>query len=174
MTSAQPPEPGPLVAAPVRRPTVALRVAVTHGDTTRRVDIELAGTQSVAVEDGVSTTFPTDRLWPTIRDLLPPVGHLQDEPQGRPAPEPRQPGPGFVEACEASVVIATVVGEGDRLGSVVVRSWLATADELWSVEQHGDGSTTLRPQAPGAVADLVIWDVTGAMEALVRSLEDAS
>ncbi|WP_134741075.1 hypothetical protein [Nocardioides sp. 503] len=174
MTSAQPHEPGPLDAGRPRRPTVALRVAVTHAETTRRVDIELAGAQSVAVEDGVSTSFPTDQLWPTIRELLPPVGPLREDPQGRPAPEPREPGPGFVQACEASVVIATVVGEGDRLGSVVVRSWLTTADELWSVEQHGDGSTTIRPQAPGAVADLVIWDVTGAMEALVRALEDAS
>jgi hypothetical protein len=161
-------------AAPPGRPTVALRVAVTYADTTRRVDIELAGTESVAVEDGVATPFPTDRLWPTVRELLPPLAHLRADPQGTPAPEPREPGPGFVEACVASVVIATVVGEGDRLGSVVVRSWLATDDELWSVEQHGDGTTTIRPHAEGAVADQLIWDVTGAMETLVRVLEDAS
>ena len=166
MTPASPPAPP--------RPTVALRVAVTNAAHTRRVDIELAGSQSVAVEDGVATTFPTDLLWPTVRELLPLLAHLRADPRGAPAPEPREPGPGFVEACVASVVIATVVGEGERLGSVVVRSWLATDDELWSVEQHPDGTATLRPHPDGAVADLLVWDVTGAMETLVRVMEDAS
>lgn len=156
------------------RPTVALRVVVTYDGSTRRVDLELGGTESVAVEDGTVTTFPTEQLWPTIRELLPPLGHLRADPRGATMTEERQPGPTFVEDCVASVVIATVVGEGEQLGSVAVRSWLATATELWSVTPHGDGTTTVTAAPDGAVADLVIWDVTGALETLVRALEDAS
>lgn len=156
------------------RPTVALRVVVTYDGSTRRVDLELGGKESVAVEDGTVTTFPTEQLWPTIRDLLPPLEHLRADPRGATLAEDRSPGPTFVEDCVASVVIATVVGEGEQIGSVAVRSWLATATELWSVTQHGDGTTTVTAAPDGAVADLVIWDVTGALETLVRALEDAS
>ena len=156
------------------RPTVALRVVVTYDGSTRRVDLELGGAQSVAVEDGTVTPFPTEQLWPTVRELLPPLDHLRADPHGATATDDRRPGPTFVEDCVASVVIATVVGEGDRIGSVAVRSWLATETELWSVTQHGDGSTTVTVAPEGALADLVIWDVTGALETLVRVLEDAS
>lgn len=156
------------------RPTVALRVVVTYDGSTRRVDLELGGAQSVAVEDGTVTPFPTEQLWPTVRELLPPLDHLRADPRGATATDDRRPGPTFVEDCVASVVIATVVGEGDRIGSVAVRSWLATETELWSVTQHGDGSTTVTVAPEGALADLVIWDVTGALETLVRVLEDAS
>lgn len=173
MTSAEPIEPG-LNEAGTPRPTVALRVVVTYDDTQRRVDLELGGAESTKVEDGTVTTFPTERLWPTIRELLPPLDHLRADPQGTPMTDDRRPGPGFAEECVASVVIATIVGEGDQIGSVAVRSWLATATELWSVAQHGDGSTSVTAAPDGAVADLVIWDVTGALETLVRVLEDAS
>lgn len=173
MTSAAASEPG-LNDTGSPRPTVALRVVVTYDDTTRRVDLELGGAESVAVEDGTVTTFPTEQLWPTIRELMPPLDHLRADPRGATMAEERHPGPTFVDDCVASVVIATVVGEGDQIGSVAVRSWLATATELWSVTQHGDGTTTVTAAPDGAVADLVIWDVTGALETLVRALEDAS
>ena len=173
MTS-DPIDPGLTDTAGPPRPTVALRVVVTYDDTTRRVDIELGGAESLAVEDGIVTAFPTQELWPTIRELLPAVGHLRADPRGAPMTDDRTPGPTFVEDCVASVVIATIVGEAEQIGSVAVRSWLATPDELWAVTQHGDGTTTVAAAPDGAVADLVIWDVTGALETLVRVLEDAS
>lgn len=174
MTSAVPPEPGPTDTGRSPRPTVALRVVVTYDGSTRRVDLELGGVESVMVEDGIAAPFPTEQLWPTIRELLPPLDHLRADPRGATTHEERGPGPTFAADCVASVVIATVVGEGEQVGSVAVRSWLATPTELWSVTQHGDGTTTVAAAPDGAVADLVIWDVTGALETLVRVLEEAS
>lgn len=147
-------------------PTVALRLVTTYDDTTRRIDIALAGPESVAVEDGVSTTFPTERLWPVVRGLLPPVPQLTADPEGRPATEHRDPGPGFADDCRAFVALATVVD--DR---VTVRTWLATDDELWSVTPRTDGTTDVRPAPDGAVADLLVWDVTAALEVLVAQAE---
>lgn len=147
-------------------PAVALRLVTTYDDRTRRVDIALAGSESTAVEDGVATTFPTEQLWPTIRELLPPVAQLRADPRGRPSPEVRAPGPEFVEDCRAFVALATVVDE-----RVSVRTWLATDEELWAVTPRSDGSTDLRPAAEGAVADLLVWDVTAALEVLVADAE---
>jgi hypothetical protein len=168
---------------------VALRLVATvdeegpAGDsvsTTRRVDFLVAAETSVAVEEGRSTSFPTARLWPEVRDRLPDLPHLRADPRGRPAPPPREPGEGFVEACRAYVVLATVVTDGGPLapdstpadaGVVGVRTWLATDDELWSTTPRPDGTTDVRPSAEGAVGDLVLWDVTAAFEALVRLAE---
>lgn len=173
---------GPVPGAPA----VALRLVATHdapgptGETvssTRRVDFLVAADTSVAVEDGRTTSFPTARLWPEVRDRLPDVPHLRDDPHGRPAPPPREPGEGFTEACRAYVVLATVVTDGAELadetspadaGVVAVRTWLSTDDELWSVTPRPDGGTDVRPAADGALGDLLIWDVTAAFEALVR------
>lgn len=156
----------PSTPASSEPPAVALRLVTTYDDRTRRVDIALGGAESVAVEDGVATTFPTERLWPVVRELLPPVQQLTADPRGRPAPERRDPGPGFAEDCRAFVALATVVDE-----RVSVRTWLATDDELWSVEARADGTTDLRPAAEGAVADLLVWDVTAALEVLVADAE---
>ncbi len=147
-------------------PAVALRLVTTYDDRTRRIDIALTGPESVAVEDGETTTFPTERLWPVVRGLLPPLPQLTADPEGRPATEHRDPGPGFAEDCRAFVALATVVD--DR---VTVRTWLATDDELWSVTPRTDGTTDLSPAPDGAVADLLVWDVTAALEVLVAQAE---
>jgi hypothetical protein len=146
-----------------QEPAIAVRLVTTVGETTRRVDVAIAGEESVAVEDGATTVFPTARLWPVVRELLPPLPHVQADPAGRVLPEPREPGPDFVEQCRAFVAVTTVVDE-----SVTVRSWLATDDELWSVTPQPDGSTVVRPAADGAIADLLVWDVTAALEALLH------
>ena len=64
------------------------------------------------------------------------------------------------------VALATVVDE-----RVSVRTWLATDDELWSVTPQADGSTDISPAPDGAVADLLVWDVTAALEVLVADAE---
>ncbi|MFB9314345.1 hypothetical protein [Nocardioides plantarum] len=147
-------------------PAVALRLVTTYDDRTRRVDIALSGAESVAIEDGETTTFPTERLWPVVRELLPPMQQLKADPEGRPATDHRNPGPGFAEECRAFVALATVVDE-----RVSVRTWLATDDELWSVTPQADGSTDISPAPDGAVADLLVWDVTAALEVLVAEAE---
>lgn len=149
-------------------PAVALRLVTTYDDRTRRVDIALAGQESVAVEDGEVTTFPTQRLWPVVRELLPPMRHLQADPEGRPATDDRVPGPDFAEDCRAFVAVATVV-EGNQ--QVSVRTWLATDEELWAVTPQPDGTTDISPAPDGAVADLLVWDVTSALETLVHEAE---
>ncbi len=113
------------------------------------------------MEDGVETPFETARLWPVLRDLLPAFDHLRAHPRGRPLPPPREAPPGFAESCRAFVSIATVTSESD---DVAVRSWLATDDELWAVGPDGAG---VRPAADGELADLLVWDVTGAFETLL-------
>jgi hypothetical protein len=143
-------------------------------DTARRVDLELRGSRGVAVEDGVVTTFPAAQLWPVVRDLLPPVERLRAAPTGRPMADGHAPGPTFVEDCRAMVVLATVVGDDERDEHVAVRTWLTTEDELWRVTAHADGTSEVRSAPPGSVAELLVWDVTAAMEALVRALEAAS
>ncbi len=153
---------------------VGIRLVTAHGETTRRIDLQLIGSSGLAVEDGLVTTFEAGRLWPTIRDLLPPMEQLTADPAGRPAPEPAQlPGPGWDRQCRAMVslaVVTTAGGEGDGRdrGPVVVRTWFATEDGgLWSATPLPDGSTDIRRAPEGALADLLIWDVAGALEALV-------
>ena len=116
-----------------RRPAVALRLVTTYDDRTRRVDIALAGAESVAVEDGRGDDVP---------DRAAVAGGARaaaaDAPaHGRPARAGRRPTTAtrdrtFVEDCRAFVALATVVDE-----QVSVRTWLATDDELWSVTPAG-------------------------------------
>lgn len=142
-------------------PAVGLRLVVKHDDSTRRVDVALSGTQAVLVEDGVETPFETSQLWPVLRDLLPAFDHLRANPRGRPVPPTREAPAGFAESCRAFVSIATVTTADD---DVAVRSWLATDDELWAIGPDGAG---VRPAAEGELADLLVWDVTGAFETLL-------
>jgi hypothetical protein len=152
---------------------VGIRLVSAHGDTTRRIDLQLVGSRGLAVEDGLVTTFEAARLWPTIRDLLPPLDQLTADPAGRPTPEPAQvPGPGWDRQCRAMVSLAVVATGGGKAQQdrepVVVRTWFATEDGgLWSATPLHDGSTDVRRAPEGALADLLIWDVTGALEALV-------
>lgn len=150
------------------RPQVAIRLVTTYDGATRRIDLALRGSQGVLVEDGVSTSFEVRRLWPVLRDLLPPLDQLRADPPPRPTTLGPPPGPTFAEDCRALVVIATVVGDETNNHEVSVRTWLADDDELWSV-----GNEPRRAE-PGALAEHVVWDVTAAMEALVRVLEAAS
>lgn len=154
------PTPGP--------PQVALRLVTTYDGATRRVDLALRGSEATLVEDGVTTPFPTRRLWPVLRDLLPPLDQLRADPPPRPTTPGPPPGATFADDCRALVVIATVVGDDTETAEVSVRTWLATDDELFSVGAEP------RQAEPGALAELLVWDVTAAMEALVRALEAAS
>jgi len=147
-------------------PTVGLRLVTKHDDHTRRVDIALVGNQAVLVEDGVETSFETAQLWLVLRDLLPAFDHLRANPRGRPVPPRRDAPPGFAESCRAFVSIATMTSEDEQ---VAVRSWLATDDELWAVGPDGAG---VRPAAEGELADLLVWDVTAAFEALLAARHD--
>lgn len=155
-------------AAPAPSPQVGLRLVTTYGDTTRRVDIALRGSRAVLVEGRTATDFPVERLWPVVRDLLPPLDHLRADPPPRRTTPGGPPGATFADDCEALVVLATVVGDGATTHEVAVRTWLATATELFAV------GTQPRRAEPGALAELLVWDVTAAMEALVRTLEAAS
>ncbi|WP_139980154.1 hypothetical protein [Nocardioides litoris] len=161
----------PAPSTTAEEPLVALRLATTYADRTRHVDVGLRGRESVVAVDGEATTFPTERLWPVLRDLLPPLAQLRADPRTRPAPpdEERTPGPGFVDDCRALVAVATVAGD-----EVTVRTWLATDDELWSVEPRPDGTTRTTEAPAGALADLLVWDVTAALEALVLADRSAS
>jgi hypothetical protein len=153
-------------------PQVGLRLVTTYDDTTRRIDLALRGSQGVLVEDGVSTQFPLQRLWPVLRDLLPPLDQLRADPPQRATTLGGPPGPGFVDDCRAYAVLATVVGDGTSSEQVSVRTWLATDDGLWSVTPGAEDQ--VRQAEPGALAELLVWDVTAAMETLVRALEAAS
>jgi hypothetical protein len=155
-------------------PRVALRLVTTYDDVTRRVDLQLRGTQGVAVENGVATPFPSAQLWPVVRELLPPLDLLRAAPTGRPLDGGHAPGPGFVEDCRAMVVLATVVGDEEHDDHVAVRTWLTTDDELWRITPHPDRTSDVRSAPAGSLAELLVWDVTAAMEALVRVLEGAS
>ena len=99
---------------------VGIRLVSAHGDTTRRVDLQLVGSRGLAVEDGLATTFEAERLWPTVRTLLPPLDQLTADPAGRRTTEPAQvPGPGWDRQCRAMVslaVVATAGGEAAEAG----------------------------------------------------------
>ena len=140
-------------------PSVELRIVTTYDDRTHRVDVRITGSRGVLLEDGQETPFETARLWPTVRALLPPLDQLRADPPSTREPAPdRAPGPNWVAECRAMVAIAT----GTETNQVV-RTWFATAEELWSAEPGA-----VRSARPGDLADLLIWDVTGALEALVR------
>jgi len=153
-------------------PMVGIRLVTAHADSTRRIDLQLMGSRGLAVEDGLATTFEAARLWPTVRDLLPPLDQLRADPAGQGATEPaRLPGPGWDEQCRAMVSLAVLAAPGGADAAapeVVVRTWFATEDgDLWSATPLPDGTTDIRVAPSGALADLLIWDVTGALEALV-------
>jgi hypothetical protein len=161
--------PTPLTT-PRAQPTLAVRLVTTYADTTRRVDLQVSGSSAVAVESGRVTPFETARLWPTVRELLPPVDPLRADPSGRRHPaELRRPAPGWADECRAMVSLATVAGVDTDPASVVVRTWFATDDELWSATPLPDGTTDVRLAVPGELAELLVWDVTGALEALVHT-----
>lgn len=154
-------------------PMIAVRLVTTYGpaddQTTRRVDLQISGSRGVAHEDGVATPFETERLWPTVRDLLPPIEHLRaDPPARRTAPPAREPGPGWAGRTRAMVALA-VVSAPDGLETespeVAVRTWFATDDDLWEATPNG-----VVAAVPGDLADRLVWDVTGALEALVRQV----
>ena len=154
---------------------VGIRLVTAHEEATRRIDVQLVGSRGVVVEDGLATSFEAARLWPTLRDLLPPLDQLRADPVGQMATEPAQvPGPGWDEQCRAMVSLAVVAAPGGADAAepdVVVRTWFATEDGgLWSATPQPDGTTDIRLAPPGALADLLIWDVTGALEALVAGV----
>jgi hypothetical protein len=155
------------------QPMIAVRVAVTVGEKTERVDIEITGSRAVAREGDSQTSFETRNLWPAVRDLLPRYGGLRADPRGTPVrADAERPGPTWVDDCRAVVNIATVAapyGVGTEEPSVVVRNWFATEDALWSAEALVDGTTDVRKAPEGALADLLVWDVTGAMDLLVEA-----
>jgi len=160
-------------AEPTDPPQLGIRLVTVYDDSTRRVDLQLVGTRGVAVEDGLATTFEAGALWPTVRALLPPLDQLRADPAGLPSPDPdRVPEPGWDTHCRAMVSLAVVaLGAGPDEPEVVVRTWFATEDdELWSATPLPDGRTDLRLAAPGSLADLLIWDVTGALESLVAGV----
>ncbi|WP_243060161.1 hypothetical protein [Nocardioides sp. SR21] len=139
-------------------PALALRIVSRYDDVSRRVDVEITGSRGVLHEDGRATEFETARLWPTVRALLPPLDQLRADPPAHRSPTPdRAPGPDWATECRAMVAIAT--GTDAR---PVVRTWFATDDELWSAEVG-----SVRLARPGDLADLLVWDVTGALETLV-------
>ena len=152
-------------------PMIAVRLACTYGppddQVTRRVDLQIDGSRGVAHEDGVATPFETERLWPTVRELLPPVEHLRADPPARRTPRPeREPGPGGAGRCTAMGALAVVTapdGLATEDPEVAVRTWFATAEDLWEATPTG-----VLPANPGDLADRLVWDVTGALEALLR------
>lgn len=139
-------------------PTLALRIVSSYDGASRRVDIEITGSHAVLHEDGRATELETTQLWPTVRALLPPLDQLRADPSPRLAPPPeRTPGLGWAESCRAMVAIATIT-ESER----VVRTWFATDDDLWAATPG-----VVRVARPGELAELLVWDVTGALETLV-------
>lgn len=157
-------------------PTIAVRLVSTYdpadAQATRRVDLQITGSSGVVHENGRATPFDTALIWPTVRDLLPPVGPLLADPTGRRGTAPdRTPGPGWAEQCRAMVALAVVAapeGLDTESPQTVVRTWFATDDELWSATPLPSGGTDLRLATPGDLAELLVWDVTGALEALLR------
>lgn len=181
MSLSAPPPTAPPLTPSGARPAVAIRLVTTYGDATRRVDLQVSGSQGQAVEAGRVTPFDTARLWPTVRDLLPPLDPLRADPsRARHRTEPRTPGPGWAEECRAMVTLATVTGADPDAApdptsdpaAVVVRTWFATDDELWSAAPLPDGTTDVRLATPGDLAELLVWDVTGALETLVHALPE--
>lgn len=150
---------------------IAVRLVTTYGSaayqTTRRVDLEINGSRGVAHEGGVATPFETERLWPTVRELLPPIDHLRADPPTRRTTTPqREPGPGWAGRTRAMVALAVVTaadGLATESPEVGVRTWFATDEDLWEATPNG-----VVAAVPGDLAERLVWDVTGALEALVR------
>ena len=153
---------------------VGIRLVTAHGETTRRIDLQLVGSRGLAVEDGLVTTFEAGRLWQTIRDLLPPLDQLTADPAGRRPPEPAQvPGPGWDRQCRAMVSLAVVAtGGGEEADRTAARSSSAPGSPPRTAAcgrprpcPTARPTSGARPKAPWPTCS--IWDVTGALEALV-------
>ncbi|MXG89192.1 hypothetical protein [Nocardioides flavescens] len=171
------------VSPPTSPPMVAIRIVAQYdapqGEQVRRVDLQLTGSRAVALEDGGATEFETAQLWPFVQELLPPLDVMRADPAGRRAPQqPRRPGEGWAQQCVAAVTIATAAapqGTATTDPEVVTRSWFATGEStggeaLWSATPTPQG-TDVREEPLGALADTLVWDVTGALEVLVRRAE---
>ncbi|GAA4671213.1 hypothetical protein [Nocardioides nanhaiensis] len=172
-----PAPPAARLADPATGPRVALRLVTTHEDRTRRLDVVVQGQTSALLEGGEQTLFSTERLWPVLREELPPLDALRAAPRGRLLHDAAEPGPTFVADCRAHVSLATLVATGPEpvaATEVALRSWLATETGLWSVTPTAEGGTRVLSAPEGALADHLVWDVSAAMEALVRGLEATS
>ncbi|MDT0203654.1 hypothetical protein [Nocardioides sp. AE5] len=148
-------------------PRIVLQISVTEGEATRRAGIVLTGSRGILEADGETAGFASRDLWRVVRDLLPDVSHLRHDPAPVAGHRPEPPeAEGFAEDCRAVVAIVTGIEDEE---AVALRTWLATATEVYAVEPGGPVTA-----APGAVASGLVWDVTGAMERLVHTLGAAS
>ncbi|MDF9715787.1 hypothetical protein INN71_10870 [Nocardioides sp. ChNu-153] len=183
---------------PPDAPHVALRVAVTTGTTTVRSDLVLLGsrgalrtpvapTAAAGAPAGApgprTTTFPTAALWPTVRNLLPDLAHVVADPAIS-RPEDRTEPPADLATTALHVVTTSVgahvptapavpgpPGATPPPDSLAVRTWLVTATGLYGVGEGPLGTTIVTGERAGALAATLQWDVAGALDHLVRLLE---
>ncbi|MFW6773666.1 hypothetical protein ACOACO_05245 [Nocardioides sp. CPCC 205120] len=192
---ATPPTPGlpGVPGLPPDAPHVAVRVAVTTGTRTVRSDLVLLGSRGalrtpVAAAAGGpterpgapgprTTTFPTAALWPTVRGLLPDLPHVVADPAIS-RPEDRTEPPADLAATALHVVTTSVgahapaaPGATPPPDSLAVRTWLVTATGLYGVTEGPLGTTIVTGERAGALAATLQWDVAGALDHLVRLLE---
>src|SRR5262245_14165993 len=115
-------------------PTVVLRIVTSYDDVRRRVDVEITGSRAVLHEDGRATPFETERLWPVVRELMPPLDQLRADPPRHRSPAPAvAPGEDWANRCRALVVIAVAPrGLENESPEPVLRTWFATDDEIWA------------------------------------------
>lgn len=146
---------------------IAVRLAVTEDDTTTHADLLLTGSRGQVRSGGRTTYFPSSSLWQVVRELLPDRAHLRADPMRSRA---RDEVAATAQDADVAVVVATSAHLADGAETpVVLRTWAADDEQLYVVEPG-----FVRTASAGALADLLVWDVAGAMEAQVRSLEAAS
>lgn len=164
---------------------VSVRIVTTDDRGTRRTDLTLRGARGIATGDGGGFDFDAADTWTVVRRLLPRLAAL------RAAPAPtRITGPtseaeleGLTDRARGFVALVVAVGDEaddteddgtveEKADPVIsVRSWLATDDACYAVPQ--DGSTPIR-MAHGALAEHLMWDLTGALQALTERWQAAS
>jgi len=154
-------------------PHLVIRVTGTYDGQATSADITVSGSHGVVVTgDRISTEFHARRLWPVVRDLLPPMTVLRANPAPTRARERTLPDD-LADRCRAFVAITVTSRRSASTdhAPTVLRTWLATERELYAgVPSEG----TLKAATPGALAETLIWDVAGAMEHLTRELDPAS
>lgn len=160
-------------------PFVSVRLATTDDRGTRRTDLTLRGERGVATSDSADPfDFDAADAWTVVRRLLPRLAPMRTRPEPTrvAGPVPAADLADLPDRARGFAAIVVAVGddrppestdgtEADDGEVVSVRSWLATEDALYAVPPAGGTPTRM---AAGAVADHLIWDLTGALELLSR------
>lgn len=141
---------------------VAVRVVTKAADAAAiQHDLVIRGSHGLLTGPGGAREFDTTKTWPIVRGLLPGLDVLRAAPRPTRIATPLTAEAAQVLPEQTRAYVGIVVAAGSK---VEVRNWLATESALYACPVDAGPPTQM---SAGALAEQLIWDLTGAFEHLV-------